>query len=80
MYICVYIYICVCVCVYVYIYIIEITISCIRTLQWRGNWINRHENKIEMKKILILILNFEFNLIKVLLYPYVKLLHKVILN
>ena len=32
--------------------------------------------KFEIKKILIL--NFEFNLIKVLLYPYVKLLKKVI--
>ena len=41
----------------------EETMSCIRTLQWRGNWINRHENKIDIKKILILILNFEFNLI-----------------
>ena len=35
----------------------------VRTLQWRGNWINRDENKIENKKTKILILNFEFNLI-----------------
>ena len=32
----------------------------LRTFQWNGNWINRHENKIwNFKK---LILNFEFNL------------------
>ena len=34
---------------------------CVRTLQWKGNWINKHENKIWNEKILIL--NFEFNLI-----------------
>ena len=38
---------------------------CHKTKQTKPNqtWINRHENKIEIKKELILILNFEFNLI-----------------
>ena len=38
------------------------------------------KKKIKILKNLILILNLEFNLIEVLLYPYVKLLNKVILS
>ena len=28
----------------------EETMWYVRTRQWRGNWIKKHENKIEMKK------------------------------
>ena len=33
------------------------------TLQWKGNWINRHENKIWKKKLILI---FEFNNISII--------------
>ena len=50
---------------------------CVRTLQWKVTELIGTKIKFEIKKLLIL--NFEFNLIYVLLYPYVGLLRNVVL-